>query len=244
NEVYTTTNTTVGVGIAEVQSLTVSGSSGTFTLTFNGQTTTALPFNATAAQVQAALSALSSIGGVGGAVTVNQSSTFYTVTFGGAMVGVNQPQLVASGSGGVTVTVNTLVDGDGAALELDGKHALDNGGIAGGLNIWYERLVLNGPGNATFGDGTVSVLSNDNMWRGPVTLNTSAVIQTLPSTRLTVFGIIADQAPSHLIHDYELNNSFADALGGPDVIPNGGSLTPSTYVFGPNEGLTLSNALP
>src|SRR3954465_1316547 len=47
----------------EVQHLTISGSSGTFTLTFNGQTTAPLAFNATGGQVQIALSALSSIGG-------------------------------------------------------------------------------------------------------------------------------------------------------------------------------------
>ena len=35
---------------------------GTFTLTFNGQTTAAIPFNATAAQVDTALEALSNIG--------------------------------------------------------------------------------------------------------------------------------------------------------------------------------------
>src|SRR4051812_30635313 len=39
----------------EAQQVTVSGSSGTFTLSFNGQTTSALPFNATANQVQTAL---------------------------------------------------------------------------------------------------------------------------------------------------------------------------------------------
>jgi hypothetical protein len=47
----------------EVQQLAITGSptGGTFTLTFGAQTTTAIPYNATAAQVQAALEALSSI---------------------------------------------------------------------------------------------------------------------------------------------------------------------------------------
>src|SRR5262249_39971030 len=45
-----------GPGSPEVQSITVTGTSGTFKLTFNGQTTpTPLDFNANAAQVQAAL---------------------------------------------------------------------------------------------------------------------------------------------------------------------------------------------
>src|SRR5438045_2411737 len=52
------------VSAAEVQSLAKSGtlSSGTFQLLFDGQYTTALNYNATAAQVQAALQALPNIG--------------------------------------------------------------------------------------------------------------------------------------------------------------------------------------
>src|SRR5207244_2025059 len=37
----------VAVQAVEIQNVTVTGTSGTFTLTFNGQTTTSLPFNAT-----------------------------------------------------------------------------------------------------------------------------------------------------------------------------------------------------
>src|SRR5205085_3190039 len=68
---------------AEVQTVTVTGSAGSFTLTFNGSTTTSLVFNASAAAVQNALNALSTIGGVGGSVAVNQVGNVYTVTFGG-----------------------------------------------------------------------------------------------------------------------------------------------------------------
>jgi len=46
-----------------------------------------------------------------------------------------------------------------------------------------------------------------------------------------------------LIHDYQLNGSFADALGGPALVPAGGSLSASNYSFGPNQGLSLSNGL-
>src|SRR5205823_6663453 len=65
---------------AEEQVVTVLGAvGGSFTLTFNGQTTTALLFNDTAANVQSALNALSSIGGVGGSVTVTQVGNTYVV---------------------------------------------------------------------------------------------------------------------------------------------------------------------
>lgn len=48
----------------EVQQLTITGSptGGTFTITYSGQTTSALAYNATAAQIEAALQALSNIG--------------------------------------------------------------------------------------------------------------------------------------------------------------------------------------
>ena len=61
------------------------------------------------------------------------------------------------------------------------------------------------------------------------------------SAALLVFS--ASPASAELIHVYELNGSFADSLGGPDLVPNGGSLGPTEYTFGPNEGLALSNAI-
>src|SRR5262249_15522662 len=64
-----------GVGLGEVQQYTVSGFTGTYTLSFKGQTTDSLAFNATPAQIQAELNNLSSIGGVGGSVTVVQTGT-------------------------------------------------------------------------------------------------------------------------------------------------------------------------
>ena len=47
-----------------------------------------------------------------------------------------------------------------------------------------------------------------------------------------------------LVHDYEIYDSLADSLGGPSLIPNGGTLNAADYSFGPSQGLTLSNALP
>ncbi len=52
-----------------------SATGGTFTLTFNGQTTAPIPFDATAAQTQAALEALSNIGDQDINVTGNAINT-------------------------------------------------------------------------------------------------------------------------------------------------------------------------
>ena len=50
-------------------------------------------------------------------------------------------------------------------------------------------------------------------------------------------------AKAALIHDYELNNSYADILGGPSLVPNGGTLEASGYTLAANQGLSLSNAI-
>ncbi|MBV9493437.1 MAG: carboxypeptidase regulatory-like domain-containing protein, partial [Acidobacteria bacterium] len=92
------------IAISNLQNLTVSGSSGSFTLTFNGQTTTALAFNASAGSIQAQLGSLPTIGGVGGTVSVTGTGGVFTVTFGGTLTGP-QPQLLATPGGGVTVNV-------------------------------------------------------------------------------------------------------------------------------------------
>lgn len=84
------------VAVNEVQSFKLNGSptGGTFTLSFGGQTTSNIAYNANAAAVQSALVALTSIGAGnvscgGGALP----STAVTVTFQGALAGVDVPLL-------------------------------------------------------------------------------------------------------------------------------------------------------
>ena len=108
-------NTTVNVGLVnasnDVQLVNVTGNSGTFTLSYNGQTTVPLAFNATPLQVQAALQVLSSI-------SPNNVNNNFNVSVAGspgavpdrlrrAFSGVGQSvsNLVAAGSGGAAVTV-------------------------------------------------------------------------------------------------------------------------------------------
>jgi hypothetical protein len=102
---------TIAGTTTEVQHVAVSGGSGTFTLTFNGQTTSPLAFNALSAVVEAALDALSSIGGAGGSVNVAAAAGIYEVTFGGSLAGTNVPQLTAGVIGGTSVVINTEVQG-------------------------------------------------------------------------------------------------------------------------------------
>lgn len=85
--------------VSELQTVTITGgpTGGTFTLTFSGQTTAGIAYNANAAAVQAALEALSNL--APGDVTVGGGpgpSTAWTVTFRAGMGDV--PQMTANGA--------------------------------------------------------------------------------------------------------------------------------------------------
>jgi len=108
----------------EVQTVTITGAptGGTFTLTWNGQTTSALAYNATAAQVQTALEALSNIA-PGDVVVTGAAGGPYTLTWGGTQLGENvaAPTATASFTGGSSpgVTIATTTAG-GTAAPADG----------------------------------------------------------------------------------------------------------------------------
>jgi hypothetical protein len=93
--------TGTAAGVAEVQTLAASGATaGTFTLTFQGYTTSALAFNATAANILAALQALPPIGTTGVTVTGGPAQTTNVViTFAGALGTGDQAMLVLDKSG-------------------------------------------------------------------------------------------------------------------------------------------------
>lgn len=102
-------------GTNEQQLVTVTGApaGGTFTLTYSGQTTTGIAFNAAASAVQTALQALSNVG-AGNATVTGANGGPYTVTFTGTLADTNVAQMTASGgsltggtSPGVTVTTPT-----------------------------------------------------------------------------------------------------------------------------------------
>jgi hypothetical protein len=60
-----------------------------------------------------------------------------------------------------------------------------------------------------------------------VTLGIAAALAAVPATA------------ANLVADYQLNGSLADALGGPDITNNGGTLGPNGITFGVNQGPSL-----
>lgn len=109
----------VADGANEAQTVTVTGSptGGSFTLTYGGQTTATIAYNATAAAVRSALIALSSVE-EGGVEVSGSAGGPYTVTFSG---GQNVAAMTASGAGltgGTTpgVTIATATEGGSASF--------------------------------------------------------------------------------------------------------------------------------
>jgi hypothetical protein len=88
-------------GVNEVQTLTVTGTptGGSYTLTFSGQTTAAIPYNAAAADVRTALEALSNVR-VGEVAVAGgpHPGTAITVAFGGDYEHTDVAQMTATGS--------------------------------------------------------------------------------------------------------------------------------------------------
>jgi hypothetical protein len=127
----------------EVQTITVTGVAGTFTLTFNGQTTAQLAFNATPSVVDAALESLSSVGA--GNVNVTSAPGGYSIAFIGALANTNQPEMTANGSGGAIATVATTTEGGGVAIASGGgaiTATADNVAITGAVNAGTGIVTL------------------------------------------------------------------------------------------------------
>ena len=97
--------------IPEIQTLTITGTSGTVTLGY-GTATTTLPYNVTALDLQNALNALTSLSSSGASVSITQSGSVYTITFQGSLAVSPQTLLTASGSGGATASVVATVPPD------------------------------------------------------------------------------------------------------------------------------------
>jgi hypothetical protein len=112
--------------VNEVQTATITGvpTGGAFRLTYGGQQTGNLPFNATAAAVQAALTALSSVGPYNVLVTGANGGP-YTVTFVGELAGLDVTAITASHTftGGTTpnIAIAQTTTGGAGAAPSDGR---------------------------------------------------------------------------------------------------------------------------
>lgn len=153
-------------GSNETQTVTITGTptGGTFTLTYNGDTTAAIAYNATAADVESALSALDTLDDIDITVTGGPGpGTAYVVAFDGSdSAGVNVAEMTSSGSftGGTTpaVAVATTSGGDGA-VTVNGvaipSQTYDPASAGGAIPGFPDKIdsLLYAPGSFLFLDG-------------------------------------------------------------------------------------------
>lgn len=95
---------------------------------------------------------------------------------------------LGSSKGGTTLRAGTALEVTSGVAEL-------NGGISEGIQVWDEKLTVIGQGNTSVNGGLISpltIMAADSMWRGPVTLQNSVVIDVQGSSRFTLFGAVDD----------------------------------------------------
>jgi hypothetical protein len=138
-------------GTDEQQTITFSGTidSGSYVLTFNGESTAAIS-TYTAAAAQAALEALTSIGAGNVAVAGTTATGPFTVTFQGDLAGINQPaigsssvSLMTSAPAAITITHATSVPGVPAYAAGASTTVVDSGAgavIAVGDVVTFTNL--------------------------------------------------------------------------------------------------------
>ena len=204
-------------GLQQGQEIAISGTSGTFTLSFKGQTTGPLPYNATAAQIQTALNSLSTITAGGGSVTVTQVGTIFRVMFNGALEANDQPLITASATGGVSVTISPIY----------------------GLNVSNNLFIVgSGLGNT----GALRSISGINRWSGNITTAGGAIgVETDNRPGHPTAG------PDYFAYDYSLTvtgdiggGSLTKLRPGHLILPNNNSYTGDTFI---QEGwITIQNS--
>ena len=173
----------VGSGVAsanEIQSVTLAKSAGvvtggTWTLTFNGSTTTAIPWNADGAAVEVILRLLPTINGAN-ATVAGAAGGPYTVEFIGALAGLAQSLMTASAAGltvaPCTATVALVSTPQTALYYFDGD---------GGRVLWFDVRSVSELAIATMTGGSYTVIPATDYFLRPLPQDRSA---GWPATRI------------------------------------------------------------
>jgi len=192
---------------SNIQAISVSATGGTFTLSSGGQTTGAIAWNATAAQVGTAILAALTTNALQCSVTGAGTSTSpWVVTILGPQ-GASLPLLTANagsltgGSGTVTITANTFL--------LTGKYALVNG----------QAVALTSTGALPTGlaAATAYYLSNTNRDAKTFQLATSAGGTPIAVTTLGTQTHTVGARPASI----EVNSNWTQSLGLDYLNPGG-----------------------
>lgn len=142
----------------EVQLVEITGSptGGSFKLDFDGQVTTTIAYNATAAQVLAALEGLSNIDVGDVSVTDGPTAGSFLVSFVGDLAGANQSAMTLdtnslTGGSSPSVSITTLVGGSTGKTFIDGNVYSAPNLLRSGV---VKPFVLDGSSFLSFDDAT------------------------------------------------------------------------------------------
>lgn len=126
-------------GVSDAVQLLTEGGAGltSFTVTFGAQTTTSLAALATAATVQAALEALSSIG-AGNIVVTGNAGGPYTLRFAGTLANAARATVTTTPTGGTGTVTPSVVTVGGAENASDGREVA-KGHLLQGVRV-HDRM--------------------------------------------------------------------------------------------------------
>jgi hypothetical protein len=167
-------------GTNEVQTITIDATGGTFTVTYAGQTTAAVAYNAAAGTLEDALEALSNI--APGDVQVTKAGSVFTLTFGGTL----GKQNIAP----VTTDASSLTGGAGTAAV-----ATTTPGVAAATTLAVDALTGPVPAGAVlrFGTGMHAYVTAD---------------AATGDTSITVEAITADIADNSTAYYSQFNRKY------------------------------------
>jgi DNA-binding beta-propeller fold protein YncE len=236
----------------ERQQLTVTAEAGTFVLSlrfpfaaaytdsgsFSRGETTALPYDATAAELEAALDAISTVGGLGGTVSVSggpggpSGSTPYEIIFQGALAGNDVPPLEAEAAltgAAATAEVQTVIDGGGAEIctPASGDVCKSGGDLGSGeggtFTAWPENadlVAVGASGTVYVGDtGRVEKFDSAGSYLGQVDLPGAGPTEALAVDSSGNLYVISQEVPG--VQEFDAAGTPVRTLdpgGDPNVI--------------------------
>lgn len=192
------TDLTSGSAANEIQTVTITGTpaGGNFRLTYDGQQTATILYNAIAGAVQTALEALSNLDV--GDVTVTGGpgpGTPYVVTFGGTLAATDVTEMTASHSftGGTSPNIAVSTTTPGATVDL------------APLPSGWEDLGWTSTDGVTYGRETevaeVNSFGSTEPTRSDITTDTITMSVTAQETRLSTIGLYTGADTSALTAD-------------------------------------------
>jgi DNA-binding beta-propeller fold protein YncE/Tol biopolymer transport system component len=197
--------------VNEVQSVSLTATGGVFTLSFKGEPSAPIPFNATAAEVEAALEGISSLG-TGQVAVAGEPGGPWSVQFTGTLAGRDVPELGTDASAltgpepGAAVATTT----PGISLFDDRPASAAINGLLPGTTYHFRILARDGSHTTLGPDQTFSTLPAVSIESESVSRVTSSSARL--ETVLNGHGIATD---------YRFEYGAGSAYGEKVPIPNG-----------------------